>query len=223
MASTGFDHATHQNEPLSITLDNITVTANTYYKIRTRECSGGGEEPEKFIYSLETEENFMIGYKTGVKVWETVTREEEVTVKKKYKVFFETGKYNNKFVAENLSLNPVYRTDYKGFIYLTDEDNEVYTINIYCNPQTINAGGFDKVDISVELLDIKGNPVINRDVAIDCEYGILNIDTNTTDMNGVVHLVYESAYAPCIDKITAKVFLNDQMTIMAKEIEITNR
>jgi hypothetical protein len=139
----------------------------------------------------------------------------------KYKVYFETGKHNNKFIAEDLSLNPVYRTDYKGFIYLTDEHNEPYTINIYCNPTTIKAGGYDKVDISVEVLDILKNPVINKRVNIDCDYGILNIDNDYTDMNGVIHMIYESAYLTCVDTLEARTTLDDG-TVLSKSITILN-
>lgn len=132
---------------------------------------------------------------------------------RKYKVYFETSKRNNKFIARDLSLNPIYRTDYKGFIYLTDDHNDAYTINIYCNPKRLQHGGWDKVDISFEILDILGNPVIARHVAVDCNGGILNCDNYDTDMNGVVHVVYESAYYKTEDKVTAKVILDNGETL----------
>ena len=140
---------------------------------------------------------------------------------KKCKVYFETGTRNNKFVAEELSLNPIYRTDYKGFIYLTDEHNEPYEIKIYCNPLRLKAGGYDKVDVSIEVLDIKGNPVISKDVAVDCECGILNCESYETDINGVIHLVYESAYYKCTDTLTARV-LTDDNTVIKQSITIIN-
>ena len=140
---------------------------------------------------------------------------------KKCKVYFETGTRNNKFIAEDLSLNPIYRTDYKGFIYLTDEHNEPYELKIYCNPLRLKAGGYDKVDIAIEVLDIKGNPVVSKNVAVDCEYGILNCENYETDINGVIHLVYESAYMKCEDKITARVLTDDE-TIIERFITIIN-
>lgn len=143
-------------------------------------------------------------------------------ITKKHKVYFETGTHNNKFIAEDLSLNPIYRTDYKGFIYLTDEHFDAYYLNIYCNPKSIFAGGYDKVDISIEVLDINKNPIINRKVEVDNVYGILNIDNNFTDMNGVIHLVYESALSQCVDTITAKVLLDDN-SVLQKSIEIINK
>ena len=136
-----------------------------------------------------------------------------IVMPEKVKVYFETGLKNNKFAAKELSLNPIYRTDYKGFIYLTDEHNEPYCINIYCNPMTLKAGGFDKVDISIEVLDIQKNPVIAKDVAVDCSFGILNCDSYVTDMNGVIHIVYESAYMKCTDKITARTLKDDNSAI----------
>lgn len=131
----------------------------------------------------------------------------------KVKVYFETGLKNNKFIANDLSLNPIYRTDYKGFIYLTDEHNEPYKINIYCNPLRLKFGGFDKVDVMIEVLDIQDNPVISKDVAVDCNFGILNCDSFVTDMNGVIHIVYESAYMKCTDKLTARTLKDDNSAI----------
>lgn len=139
----------------------------------------------------------------------------------KVKVYFETNTRNNKFVANDLSLNPIYRTEYNGFIYLTDDHNEPYTINIYCNPLRLKAGGFDSVDIAVEVLDIQNNPVISKLMAIDCQCGILTSDSYTTDINGVVHVVYESAYLKCTDKITVRVLKDDDTTI-EQSIEIIN-
>lgn len=146
---------------------------------------------------------------------------EGIDMPTKCKVYFETGTKNNKFIANDLSLNPIYRTDYKGFIYLTDEHNEPYTLNIYANPLRIKAGGYDKLDISIEVLDIQGNPIISKDVAVDCDYGILNCESYVTDMNGVIHIVYESAYKACTDTLTAKV-LKDDGSLIKQSISIIN-
>lgn len=146
---------------------------------------------------------------------------EGIDMPTKCKVYFETGTKNNKFIANDLSLNPIYRTDYKGFIYLTDEHNEPYTLNIYANPLRIKAGGYDKLDISIEVLDIQGNPIISKDVAVDCDYGILNCESYVTDMNGVIHIVYESAYKTCTDTLTAKV-LKDDGSLIKQSISIIN-
>ncbi len=146
---------------------------------------------------------------------------EGIPVPEKCKVYFETSTRNNKFIAQDLSLNPIYRTDYKGFIYLTDEHNEPYEVKIYCNPLRLKAGGYDSMDIVIEVLDVQGNPVISKDVAIDCEYGILNCDSYETDINGVIHLVYESAYFKCTDIFTARV-LKDDDTVIEQSITIIN-
>lgn len=146
---------------------------------------------------------------------------EGIDMPTKCKVYFETGTKNNKFIANDLSLNPIYRTDYKGFIYLTDEHNDPYIVNIYANPLRIKAGGYDKLDISIEVLDIQGNPIISKDVAVDCDYGILNCESYVTDMNGVIHIVYESAYKACTDTLTAKV-LKDDNSLVKQSISIIN-
>lgn len=146
---------------------------------------------------------------------------ENIPMPTKVKVFFETSERNNKFVANELSLNPIYRTDYKGFIYLTDDHNEPYKINIYCNPLRLKAGGYDKVDIAIEVLDIKDNPVIEKEIAVDCSYGILNCDKFITDINGVVHVLYESAYLTCNDPVTVRV-LDDSGNVISESITIVN-
>ena len=159
-------------------------------------------------------------------ITQNITVKEQIqALRHKYKIYFETNKINNKFIAHDLSLNPVYRTDYKGFIYLTDEHNEPYKINIYCNPKYIKCGGYDKIDISVECLDYLGNPLISKDIYIDCDYGILNFDNtdakHLTDMNGVVHVLYESAISPCTDTFTARTETSDGKVIESS-VEIVN-
>lgn len=138
---------------------------------------------------------------------------------KKFRVMFETNKQNNKLVAKSLSLNPVYRTDYSGFIYLTEEHNTPYKINIWCNPQRIKAGGKDNVDIQIEVLDIIGNPIIGKQVDIDCNNGTITCKNQETDMNGVVHCIYTSSHTTGTDIVTAKVLLDD-MTNLQESIEI---
>lgn len=145
---------------------------------------------------------------------------DELTYKKKFKVMFETNMHNDKFVAKNLSLNPVYRTDYSGFIYLTEEHNLPHKIKIWCNPLRVKAGGLDTVDIQVEVLDIIGNPVIGKDINLDCKNGTLSAETEITDTNGVVHYVYQSSYLPTTDTLTAKVLLEDENINIQQTIEI---
>ena len=145
-----------------------------------------------------------------------------ITHRKKFKVMFETNKQTNKFVAKKLSLNPVYRTDYSGFIYLTEEHNVPYKIKIWCNPKRVKAGGLDSVDVQIEVLDIINNPVIAKEVKIDCNNGTLRCDNYETDMNGVVHAIYESSYFSGVDTITAKVLLDDELTNLETSIQITS-
>jgi len=188
-----------------------------------------------FCVRSQKDTYFLIPEVTAT-VNKTITIEEQIksmteeqisalNLKHRYKVYFETNKNNNKFIASNLSMNPVYRTDYKGFIYLTDEHNEPYTINIYRNPKYIKAGGYDKIDVSIECLDYEGNPVISKAINVDCDAGILNFDDDNskhlTDMNGVIHLIYESAIEACHDTITASTITSDG-TVIESSVEIIN-
>lgn len=183
-----------------------------------------------FDYFLNTGDVVTVKYRVNYSFYSIVDREKDMTVLliysdstsvHKYKVYFETGKINNKFVAERLSLNPIYRTDYKGFIYLTDEHNEPYKVNIYCNPLRLKAGGYDRVDIQIEVLDIHDNPVISKPVAVDCTCGIITCEDYNTDMNGVVHLIYESSVLPAEDIVKARVE-TDHNTVIEQSICIIN-
>ena len=183
--------------------DKISVhykVLNSFYAKIDRE----NDTTEIYLYTNITDMKSLSSYET-----------------RRYKVYFETSTRNNKFIANELSLNPIYRTDYKGFIYLTDEHNEPYSLKIYCNPCRLKAGGYDKVDIAIEVLDILGNPVISKDVAVDCNSGILNCESYITDMNGVIHLVYESSYYKAEDILTAKV-LTDDGSVIEQSITIIN-
>lgn len=141
---------------------------------------------------------------------------DDITYHKKFKVMFETNKNNNKLKAKELSLNPIYRTDYNGFIYLTEKQNENHSMKIWCNPQRVKAGGADSVDIQIEVLDIITNPIIGRIVSLDCNNGTIKCDSLETDMNGIVHAVYYSSFLNGTDTITAKI-LNDDDTISLQE------
>jgi hypothetical protein len=145
----------------------------------------------------------------------------DIPMPAKVKVMFETNEKNNKMIASHISLNPVYRTDYSGFIYLTDDHSIPHTVKIYCNPKRIQSGGHDRVDVQVEILDILKNPVIGKEVMIDCKYGILIGDSFETDVNGVVHFVYESSWLPSNDTITVICTIDDFNQI-TESIEIIN-
>jgi hypothetical protein len=186
------------------------------------------KDPTFYGFCVQSQENvYFTAPEFAGRIDRTITVEEQMNkLKHKYKVYFETNKTNNKFIASDLSLNPIYRTDYKGFIYITDEHNEPYKINIYRNPKYIKSGGYDKMDVSIECLDYNGNPVISKNIDIDCVYGTIIYDNeeeseHLTDMNGVVHIIYESALSHCIDYLTARTVNSDNETI-ASSVEIIN-
>lgn len=139
----------------------------------------------------------------------------DIPMPDKLKVFFETNERNNKFAASDLSLNPIYRSDYKGFIYLTEDSNDFYHIRIHCNPRRIYAGGQDTVDVSVECTDVLGNPVIAREVGLSCSNGVLLCEDYKTDMNGVIHAVYRSPALPGRDSIIARAQKDDLSPLQA--------
>lgn len=137
-----------------------------------------------------------------------------------FKVRFETGLRNNRYRTA-LSMNPIYRTEYSGFIYMTREHNEPYKVRIFCNPRRIKHGCMDNVDLNIEVVDTLDNPVISKEVSIDCSHGTIECDNRITDANGVVHAVYYSSFAPSTDTVTAKV-LNDSLVNVTESITIRN-
>lgn len=146
-------------------------------------------------------------------------KEEWGKADKKFKVMFETSLTNNKYKT-NLSMNPIYRTEYEGFIYATYEHNEPYKIRIFCTTKRLKHGGQENTDINIEVVDMLDNPIINKEVDIDCLYGTIDCRKFTTDDNGVVHLVYTSCYNTCTDIFTVKVLNEETQTNLEESIEI---
>ena len=62
-------NATHDNDtPLTLSMSGVTFTNGHTYKIITQECSGGGTEADKFVYSFQTDDNFAVSVMTEVEV-----------------------------------------------------------------------------------------------------------------------------------------------------------
>ena len=62
-------NATHDNDtPLALSMSGVTFTNGHTYKIITQECSGGGTEADKFVYSFQTDDNFAVSVMTEVEV-----------------------------------------------------------------------------------------------------------------------------------------------------------
>lgn len=208
-----FELSSNQYDSLVILIDDVEINESEY---ETRDHLVIFKEPinadslearyyikRSFIADIDYKENTTtLKFYTG----------KDIVMPDKFKVFFETNKTNNKFSTE-LSMNPVYRTDYKGFIYITEDHNDVDHINVFCNPTTLYAGGYDKIDVIIEVLDSIGNPVIAKEVGIDCKYGMIKAENIITDFNGVVHVIYKSSLTPTTDEIKVKVIKDDLSTI----------
>lgn len=118
------------------------------------------------------------------------------------KVKYETNLNDNRLEIKNISLNPIYNTDSKGFIYLAYEDNVIDKINIYANPLSVLANGIDSTQIYYQVVDNIGNPVQGVELSSYCNYGSLLIEDNITDENGVVTARYISSNEPQNDTVT---------------------
>lgn len=133
-------------------------------------------------------------------------------------VKYETNLSDNRKELKNISLNPIYNTDSKGFIYISYEDNIINNINIHCNPKSVLANGIDSINLYFEALDELGNPVQNIELNSYAVSGTLIVENNITDQNGVVCAKYIS----CNEVLTDTIKVFESTNSISKEIHIYN-
>lgn len=131
---------------------------------------------------------------------------------------YETNLNDNRQELKNISLNPIHNTDYKGFIYLSYENNIIDKIIIHANPKSVSANGIDSTSLYFEVLDKIGNPVQNVELNSYCTTGSLIQNEALTDENGVITARYISSNKPGVDTITV---FNEKYSI-TESIAITN-
>lgn len=129
------------------------------------------------------------------------------------RIGYENNVSNNKKLLVQLSLNPIYNVNNKGFIYISYEDYEPVMIKAYTNPTTLWANGKDCTTIYVKLVDKYNNPVVGEKIVIgnipiittdpptELPLGTVEISNEYTDINGIRAIRYISTTTPCIDDI----------------------
>lgn len=117
------------------------------------------------------------------------------------RVQYETNLMDNKKALSNISLNPIYNIDNKGFIFISYEDFAAVTLKVYSNPGELIANGKDCTTIFAKLEDAYGNPVSGEKLIIENYLGTVEVDDYITDYNGVVSMLYTSTITPTIDTI----------------------
>jgi hypothetical protein len=134
------------------------------------------------------------------------------------RVMFETNERDNRKSVRHLSMNPIYNTDYKGFIYVSYDIFEPKTITIHANPVAVKADGKDGVTVNIILTDALGNPTPGEELTIETIIGTIDCKDFMTDANGVVTLRYTASHSTGVDEIKVKCKGHD----LASSIKIKN-
>lgn len=133
-------------------------------------------------------------------------------------IIYETNEYDNRRKIDYLSLNPIYNSNFHGFIYLSDQEQIPKSIRIKANPKFVYANGVDNIVVCAELLDEYDNPISKEELDISCSYGRIQLETYTTDHNGIVAFKYFATINKCIDPV----IVEHKASGIRSEIKITN-
>ena len=113
------------------------------------------------------------------------------TLDKAY-VSFETNIVSNKRVLSHLSFNPLYNTQYEGFVYLSNDVEPVKSLKVLANPTVFKPRQVDHTTIYVQALDRYGNPVPGELIQVSETVGTIESVQHVTDQNGVAVFRYHS-------------------------------
>ena len=106
-------------------------------------------------------------------------------------ISYETSKTSNLKLLTHLSLNPIHNTSYSGFIYISDKIQDIQKIELSVSTNIMYINSNDSTRIYAKVTDKYGNPVEGEKVLITCSAGIVNLDNEYTDINGVVAATYK--------------------------------
>lgn len=105
-----------------------------------------------------------------------------------YTVTYEQSIYNAA-TPVSVALNTVHTTQHEGFLYVAFDDHDLASIRVHVSPGTILADGEDYVVITIESLDVNGNPKPDQNFTIATDFGTLSAPSVTTDQDGHASLV----------------------------------
>lgn len=107
-------------------------------------------------------------------------------------ICYETEDKTNKIPINHLSLNPIYNSDFSGFIYIDDKFYSAKKIEIINNNKYLVGNTKEKCRMYCKITDKNGNAVSDEEVEIYARYGKIICDDNKSDINGVVGFTYIS-------------------------------
>lgn len=137
-------------------------------------------------------------------------------------VRYEVNKEHAYYVAEEINMNPLYNKIHAGFVYLTDEWYEPYKLKIVANPNKLYHTRKDRATVHAFVYDINDNPVVGENVSFETTAGTLYIQSNITDMNGMVEAILETTADTRISHatVTATVIGRKVSSFLTKEMTI---
>lgn len=119
--------------------------------------------------------------------------EDKVTLKHFDKVFnnaiitYESNKKSNLKEVDHISINPVSSSRYSGFLFIDYKDNKPCYMKIHLTTDIVHLHIGDNTRFYIEVLDKDFNPVEKCNVSIsECTNATYSIDSNITDINGIV-------------------------------------
>lgn len=73
---------------------------------------------------------------------------------------------HNQYLALEADINPMRTAMTRGFMYIARTVADPYYINLHIHPSTIVANGHERAIITVDTVDIHGNPVVDSDITV---------------------------------------------------------
>lgn len=127
----------------------------------------------------------------------------------------EGNRFSDKKLAKEVELNPILNPQHKGFLYITQNDQEANGFRMNISSDMVHADGIDSADVIIEAIDAEGNEILNPfvDIYIVDEKGrtgnelgeivpVVTLETlKERKMAGRVYLKY---YAPYIEAVEGR-------------------
>ncbi len=86
---------------------------------------------------------------------------------KDMEIIYEGDRFSSFYRAEEISLNPILTHNHKGFLYLTNKENDITKgVEINVSPKTLSSDGLGKVLVTGSITDKYNNPIQNKKVSI---------------------------------------------------------
>lgn len=84
----------------------------------------------------------------------------------------------------NVALNPQFTSMDEGFLFVSYNEYNLDSIELYLSPSKLIADGYDYIVASIRALDVYGNPKANQVLNLSTTFGDLNPTQVTTDNDG---------------------------------------